>query len=218
MGMLPEPGMRRAPALAGLMDRAGRQDDAVGEVRRAVQPIAEAPTLRHWSNGGPIPEDNDTVRQPLIEHVEDALLDPARRGDSLIGHVAKTGGVAGLLLNDEARADVLWIDCNAVRPAVVQDHAVGEQPVDHRDGLVELASPDILIGPDLGHDELVGTGQGRRHYFLRLLTAALAMRTARPSSPVSFRTLLATSDHCFLAFGLFAFLVFPGAALGFQGI
>jgi hypothetical protein len=129
-----------------------------------------------------------------------------------------SGGVAGLLLNDEARADGLWIARDAVRPGVIQDHAVGKKPVDHRDGLVELASPDILIGPDLGHDELVGAGQGRRHYFLRFATAALAMRTALPSSPVCFSTLLATSDHCFLAAGLFAFLVFPGATLGFQGI
>src|SRR5208283_321959 len=61
---------------------------------------------------------------------------------------------------------------------------------------------------------------GSVHDFLvfRLATAALAMRTALPSSPESLRTLFATEDHCFLAFGLLAFFVFFVASALLQGI
>jgi hypothetical protein len=101
-----------------------------------------------------------------------------------------------------------------------QDDAVAEQLIDRVEVLIELAAPDILIGPDLGLDEIIEAGQGRGHYFLRFATAALAMRTALPSSPVTrFSTLLATSDALLLSCRALRLLRSCRAAtLGFQGV
>ncbi len=55
-------------------------------------------------------------------------------------------------------------------------------------------------------------------YFLRRPTTAFADRIARASSPVFFRTLLATSENCRWAVGVSAFFVNRLASAGFQGI
>jgi len=47
----------------------------------------------------------------------------------------------------------------------------------------------------------------RHFFFFRFLITPLAMRTAKPSLPVFFKTALATLLHCRFFFGVFAFLL-----------